>query len=37
MRSEAIAMQAVEVVIDRFFETKIKIIVLAILSYAALC
>jgi hypothetical protein len=30
-------MQAVELAIDRFFETKIKIIVLALLSYAALC
>jgi hypothetical protein len=37
MRSEAVAMQAVELVIDRFFESKIKIIVLAVLSYAALC
>ncbi len=30
-------MQKVELAIDRFFEPKIKIIVLAILSYAALC
>jgi|GEM_PF-921047 hypothetical protein len=28
---------AVEIAVDRFFETKIKIIVLTLLTYAALC
>lgn len=30
-------MATVELVIDRFLSTKIKIIVLTVLSYAALC
>jgi hypothetical protein len=30
-------MQAVELAIDRFIESKIKIIILVLLSYAALC
>lgn len=30
-------MEAVELAVYRFFSTKIKIIILAVLSYAALC